>query len=768
MTSSSSQTYWKTVVHVTGIVQGVGFRPTVYRYATEAGLGGFVLNNSDGVFVTLLGDLEKTRSFVSRLQEQPPPLARVETLDVVEQVQVEGQPALGFAITSSEGSKGRTTLISPDIASCDDCVTEMNDPADKRYRYPFLNCTNCGPRYTIIADIPYDRPLTTMSEFPMCPFCRREYEDPLDRRFHAQPTCCPECGPELTLLNSKGEVLQCADPVAQVLAALAEGQIVAIKGLGGYHLACNPRDDEAVALLRARKRRDEKPLAVMARDETTAETLAILDPVERRLVASRQRPIVLLEKRQPFPLSPLVAPGNRWIGVMLPYTPLHHLLLQGDLDVLVMTSANVSDEPIVKGNLEAVDRLGEIADCFLVHNRRILCRVDDSVMRVAGGRAMHLRRSRGFVPVPVELGRSGPPVLAVGAELKSTICVTRGTHAFVSQHIGDLEDERAWDFFAETVSHLLQMLAVDPAIVVHDLHPEYLSTRHARELSGVELLGVQHHHAHILSCMAEHRLLQPVIGLALDGTGWGPDGTIWGGEILAVKGAEFTRLGHFKPLPLPGNTMAIREPWRMALSYLHDSFGGRLDDSWSTWASWFQNDSSRQLWGLLDRGHRFHTSSGAGRLFEAVSAMLGVRTVNTFEGQAAMELEMLAAPSSDARPLPYALHSGSHSFVLDFGPTVRELATALGRGAPRQSLAYAFHLTVAQALVAAAEQARQMTGLGDVVVSGGVFQNDLLCKCLLPALDAAGFQCFSHSLVPPNDGGISLGQAYFARLREEG
>lgn len=760
--SGCSSPVFKVVLHIAGIVQGVGFRPTVYRYALEERLGGHVLNDSNGVFVTLVGSAGAIERFAQRLLEQPPPLAKIESFEELTREEVQECGDAEFSIARSVGGSERTTLISADMATCDDCVSEMFSREDRRYGYPFLNCTNCGPRYTIIEDIPYDRPLTTMKQFGLCAACRAEYEDPLDRRFHAQPTCCPECGPRLSLLDASGQVVQSEALVPHVLAALARGYIVAVKGLGGFHLACDARSGEAVARLRRRKRRDEKPFAVMASSLDVLSGFACLNEVEKRLVVSRERPIVLLKKRKSFGLASQIAPGNRWIGVMLPYTPLHHLLLSGASDVLVMTSANLSDEPIVKANDEAVDRLAGIADLFVVHDRRILTRVDDSVMRVANGRALHLRRSRGFVPVPIDMGRAVPSVLAMGGELKSTVCITRGRHAFVSQHIGDLEDERSWDFYLETVDHMRKVLDVTPGTVVYDLHPEYLSTKHALEMPGVSRVGVQHHHAHVLSCMAEHRLREPVIGLALDGTGWGPDGTVWGGEVLAVDGVDCQRLGHFKALPLPGNAMAIREPWRMALSYVHDAFCGSLSGAWESWAPWGGRKEAPALLRLLDQGYGFFASSGAGRLFEAVGALLGVRPVNTFEGQSAMELEMLAVAFAGAEALPFDLVPGEGPFVLDFARCIRELVEGRCSGVAPERLAYLFHVTVARALLAAACRARVLTGTERVILSGGVFQNDLLTSRLVGLLEEHGFQVFTHSLVPPNDGGISLGQAYYA------
>ena len=751
----------RTLIRVQGIVQGVGFRPTVYRYARDNSLTGYVLNDSEGVEIELVGEAEAIDRFIAALQDAPPPLARIDSLSVlVREVAPSPTPA-EFGIVPSRSAERGATLISPDIATCEDCVAEMGDPGDRRFGHPFLNCTNCGPRYTIIEDVPYDRPMTTMRDFVRCHRCEEEYTDPLDRRFHAQPTCCPECGPGLSLLDDRGVAVDNAEPVAATLDQLARGGIVAVKGLGGFHLACDGANDRAVAELRRRKGRDEKPFAVMARSLDDVREFARLSGAESLLLSSRERPIVLLEKREPFPLAHGVAPNNRWIGVMLPYTPLHHLLLKSGEPALVMTSANISDEPIVKSNAEALERLGGIADLYLVHNREILIRADDSVVRAQEGRAVHLRRSRGYVPVPIDLGAAPPPVLAVGGELKNTVCLTRGRDAFVSQHIGDLEDERNYGFFQETIAHLGKVLSVRPELVVHDLHPDYLSTRFAGELEGVERVQVQHHHAHILSCLAEHRLREPVIGLSLDGTGFGTDGTIWGGEILAVDGRRSVRLGHFKPLPLPGGEAAIRQPWRMALAMLMDAFGG-VDPAWAKLFPWLARPEAAKLSALLLKSYPFVRSSGAGRVFEAVSALLGVREVNTFEGQAAMELEMAAGKGRGLRPFDVQLEGrDGEPWVIDFAPTVRQLVEARLNGEERELLATRFHATVGHSLLSAVEKAGQETGLSVVALSGGVFQNQLLTSALARDLGARGLTVYRHSLVPPNDGGLSLGQAYY-------
>jgi hydrogenase maturation protein HypF len=699
-----------------GVVQGVGFRPFVYGLARRLELGGFVLNDGHGVVVEAEGDPSRLDVFAAALSEEAPPLARVDSL-VADLLPARGESE--FAIEASAPAGG-TAAIPADTATCDDCLRELFDPHDRRYRYPFTNCTQCGPRFTIVIGVPYDRPLTTMAGFPLCDLCRAEYEDPLDRRFHAEPIACPVCGPRLSM------------PLEEAVGALASGSIVAVKGLGGYHLACDASSEEAVARLRGRKLREDKPFAVMSREP---ESLAGIGPQEEALLSSRERPIVLLRRLPDAPIAPSVAPGTQWVGVMLPYTPLHHLLLADFGGALVMTSGNRSDEPIAFEDDEARERLAGIADLFLAHDRPIHRRCEDSVVRAA----FPVRRSRGFVPSTVPLPRAATrPIVAAGAELKSTFCVARGSDAFLSAHLGDLDSELAYTSFLADLELYLAMLGVEPEVIAHDLHPEYLATKWALE-QDAELIGVQHHHAHAAACLAEHGEAGPALALVFDGTGYGIDGTLWGGELLSAELESFTRLAHLEPIPLPGGEAAIREPWRTCASYLERA--GRP----VPFARWPVVRESLKVNAPL--------SSGMGRLFDAVSALLGIRTEVTYEGQAAIELERLAE-GVEADPYSWSFGDGAALVAI--------VDDDLACGRPRAEIAAAFHETVARA---AADACAEIGEPRTVVLSGGTFQNVRLLEATSQRLEAHGFVVLTHRLVPPNDGGISYGQAAVAASR---
>ena len=721
-------------------------------------------NDAQGVVIEAEGDAEALSRLVDSLGAEAPPLAVVERVSVRE---LDPQGEGTFRIAQSRDGGGRTALVSPDVATCADCLAEIADPAARRYRYPFTNCTNCGPRFTITTTVPYDRPNTTMATFPMCPDCAAEYEDPADRRFHAQPICCPACGPQLALVDRDGAPRPAEDPLAEAAARVRAGDVVAIKGLGGYHLAVLAGDETAVAGLRHRKHRDDKPFAVMVADVAAAREWCDVGAEEEALLESPSRPVVLLEQRDGSGVAPSVAPGNRRLGVMLPYTGMHHLLAAAIGAPFVLTSGNLSDEPIVHEDDDAVRRLAEIADVFLVHDRPIHSRVDDSVTRVFRGREIVLRRSRGYAPRPVTLPWDFPrPVLACGAELKHTFCLGKGHHAFVSHHIGDLENYETWQSFTTGVEHFGRLFDVRPEVVAHDLHPEYLSTKYALELEEaaghLALTGVQHHHAHVASCLADNGETGPVIGVAFDGLGWGTDGTVWGGEILVADLAGFERVGHLDTVPMPGGAAAIREPWRMAAAWLDAIYGPDVPQHLALARS--HEDRWRDVCAVARSGVSSPATSSAGRLFDAVSALCGIRDVIRYEGQAAVELEQRADPrETGAYPLPVVAGS-----VLRLGAAdlIRAVVDDLGQGAPAGVVAARFHRGLAAGVVSACRAVRAERGLTTVACSGGVFQNALLLGLVVDGLEAEGFRVLVHSRVPPNDGGISLGQAACAGARD--
>ncbi len=747
---------------ITGIVQGVGFRPFVYRLARENRLTGFVTNTPAGVLLEVQGNGDGVERFFLQVRRETPPLARITAVVKEEMAPTEEND---FLIRESHGNAPRSALISPDVCVCDDCLRELRDPADRRYRYPFINCTNCGPRYTIIRDIPYDRPLTTMAGFAMCDECRREYEDPLDRRFHAQPNACPTCGPKLSFLSADGRPIDTPDPVRAAARELAAGRIVAVKGLGGFHLAVDAANDAAVARLRERKHREEKPLAVMAPDVETVEEFAQPTGPDIGALLSPERPIVILPARPGQTMvAPRVAPRSSTIGVMLPYTPLHFLLFDYAVPVLVMTSGNLSEEPIAIDNDEAVQRLGSIADFFLVHNRDIYLRSDDSVVRSLGGEIRPMRRSRGYVPVPVFLKRSIPSVLALGAELKNTVCLTKSDRAFVSQHVGDLENLETLSFFEQTIDHLKRILEIDPAVLAYDLHPRYLGTQYGREHENEyhAVVAVQHHHAHIASCMAEHGLGGEVIGLAMDGTGYGPDNTVWGGEVLKVSLTGFERLGHFATVPLPGGEAAIREPARMAVSYLSLAYGDEALNLDLAVLDRMGRNKAAALIEMMRNNVNCPLTSSCGRLFEAVSSLASIRDRNAYEGQAAIELEACGIGAMEEQPYPWRVERGEDGYIIRPESLIRAVVDDVLAGTPASIVSGRFHGAVMGAWEELCLALRDETGLERVVLSGGVFQNDILAERFPPLLERHGFEVYAHEIVPPNDACISLGQAVVA------
>jgi hydrogenase maturation protein HypF len=741
---------------IEGIVQGVGFRPFVYQLAVRFELAGSVRNDTRGVTVEVEGKKSTLGLFVAAIRTEKPPLAVIQSVNV-QSVPVQGES--GFRILQSALDESRRAQVAPDTFVCDDCQQELFDPADRRYQYPFINCTNCGPRYTIVTGIPYDRPLTTMADFPLCVDCQAEYDDPTSRRFHAQPNACQLCGPQLQLLDAEGQALAGKDPLAETVTRLKQGQIVAVKGLGGYHLAVDAENQDAVLELRRRKQRDEKPFALMVRNLATVQEFAAVKDDEARLLQGPERPIVLLRKKQGQTLAESIAPDNHYFGIMLPYTPLHYLLLGDEFKALVMTSANLSDEPIAFEDDEARQRLMSVADAFLAHDRRIYTRTDDSIGRVMAGRPLLLRRSRGFVPSAIALTDERRPVLAVGAELKNTVCLIRGDRAFLSQHIGDLKNLEVYDSFKKTVTHLQSILEVQPERVAHDLHPDYYSSRYALEESGLPTVAVQHHHAHMASCLAEHGIEEPAIGVIFDGIGYGTDGNIWGGEFLVGDIRTCERVGHFRYQPMPGGDLATSEPWRMALSYLQSIYG-EVPGELKVFDGIAENER-RLVAQATAKGINAPLTSSCGRLFDAVAAILGLRQTVSFEGQAAMQLEMLADPTQSTS-YPCLLSDENDLVIYNPTPMIASIVNDLQAGLGVAAIAGRFHLSIATMIEEVCAELSQRTGLNRVVLSGGVFQNCLLTEMALARLEKSGFDILTHSLVPPNDGGLALGQAVIA------
>lgn len=750
-------------MRVTGTVQGVGFRPFVFRNAVALGLKGHVLNDSAGVLLEVEGAPENVAELCRLLAEDPPPLARVTSVDWDEMEPV-GDEA--FRIVESSPGAVPNVPVSVDSATCRDCLTEIDDPADRRYRYPFTNCTNCGPRYTIVISVPYDRPATTMAPFPMCERCRAEYDDPSDRRFHAQPNACPVCGPRLSFSEPDGSLRAFGEgALGLAVSALADGRILAVKGIGGYHLAVDATDEAAVAELRRRKARDDKPFALMVPSLEAAGELCELDAKATAALVSVARPIVIAPRRPGTAIARAVAPGIEDLGVMLAYTPLHHLIMAAVGRPLVMSSGNRSDDPIAHVDSDAIERLGPMVDGILAHDRRIHVRCDDSVLRSTGRRLQSSRRSRGYAPAPMPLPRSARrQVLAVGAELKNTVSVAKGSELVCSQHIGDLEHLATYEAFLQATEHLCSLFGIEPEVVAHDMHPEYLSTKYALDLD-LETVAVQHHHAHIASCLVEHLHTGRVLGIAFDGLGYGTDGTMWGGEFLGADLSGFDRLGHLLAVPLPGGQAAIREPWRMAVCWAAKAAGDdaaaavgeRLDPRWRSVLALSQAGA--------DRSGTVMTSS-VGRLFDGVSALLGLRPRVSYEGQAAIELEMLAraVPAGKAPAYPLDVRDEGGVAVLDPSPLVATVLEELAKGTEPARIAAGFHRGLGLGTAALAAQLAGEQGLEVVALSGGVFQNARLSDTVEDALRRAGLAVLVHETVPPNDGGISIGQAAVAAL----
>jgi hydrogenase maturation protein HypF len=787
----------RTRILLHGSVQGVGFRPFVFRLATELGLRGWVSNSAQGVCIEIEGPAASREAFRARLEPERPPPSRIHSLESLE---LDAVGYRSFEIRPSAATGPRTALVLPDLATCSACLRELFDPSDRRHRYPFVNCTHCGPRFTIIEALPYDRPHTSMRGFRMCAACQAEYDNPHDRRFHAQPNACPDCGPQLALWDDGGTTLARRDDALQQAGqALRAGRILAVKGLGGFHLMVRAADEAAVRRLRKRKHREEKPLALMAPSLEAIRQICAVSPPEARLLGSPEAPIVILrrlagiaaEQDRPIrPLAPSVAPGNPNLGVMLPSTPLHHLLLDDLGEMVVATSGNLSDEPICTDEREALARLGQVADLYLVHDRPIVRHVDDSIVRIAQGRELMLRRARGFAPLPVWVTQQVPSTLAVGAHLKNSVALGRGREIFVSQHIGDLETAGALKAFRQVISDLGQLLDMKPERVMTDGHPDYLSSRHAKEF-GLPVVCVQHHYAHVLACMADNDLAAPLLGVAWDGTGYGTDETIWGGEFLRITPEAVERVGHLRLFRLPGGDAAVKEPRRAALGLLFAMMGDQVTSRRDLAPlQTFAPAEIKTLMRMLARGVNSPLTSSAGRLFDAVASLTALRHRARFEGQAAMDLEFAFDPgdSEDAYPVkldairfdarhdgqtlpPCPIHSACHAFrcpkvtqVLDWGPMIAGILEDLSSAVPVWEISAKFHNTLVEGLVAVARQ----VGERRVALTGGCFQNKYLLERSVDALRGAGFSPYWHQRVPPNDGGIALGQVFAAsRLAPE-
>jgi hydrogenase maturation protein HypF len=752
-------------ISLRGIVQGVGFRPFVFNLARRHGLSGWVNNSSEGVHLEVEGSPERVEQFTQEVARKAPPRARIESLQCED---LKPMGAVVFEIRESVEEAGKYQLISPDIATCPACREEIHTPSDRRYRYPFTNCTQCGPRFTIIEDIPYDRAKTTMAKFRLCPDCRREYDDPADRRFHAQPNACPVCGPRLRLVDPEGNPIPSPDPLSAAIELLKGGKILALKGLGGFLLACDAGKASPVEALRLRKHRPDKPFAVMLPSLGAVREHCEVSEGEENLLLSPESPIVLLSWKEGSSIDRAVAPRQRYLGVQVPYTPLHHLLMKESGMALVMTSGNRSEEPIAKDNEEALARLRGIADAFLLHDRDIFIQYDDSVAAVVKGQPHVLRRARGVAPFPIRLPFSAKPILACGGELKNTFCLTRDHYAFVSQHIGDLENLETLNHFQRTVEIYRRLFRIQPEVVAYDLHPEYLSTKYALGLPGKKV-GIQHHFAHLAGCLAENGEAGPAIGLSFDGLGYGTDGALWGGEFLVGDFRSFRRRAHFEYLPMPGGAAAIRHPWRMALSYVYHLLGKeRLMKVLPLFTRAAQSSASgeekiRVLLQQMDKRMNSPLTSSCGRLFDGVSALLGLCPSISFEGQAAMELEMIA-DREEGGEYEFILEPEADQEIIRLRPIIDGVLLDLDRGTSPSRISGKFHNTLVEIGKAVCEKIRRQGGPEKVALSGGVFQNRLLLERMSTALERAGFQVLVHRQVPCNDGGLSLGQAVIANF----
>lgn len=746
---------------IKGIVQGVGFRPFIHKLVQNYHLSGWVINSNQGVEIEVEGKEEEVNNFISSIKEKLPPLARIEKIDI-NQLPLIGYK--GFFIKKSVVKKeDGFVLVSPDISICKDCLQELFDPHNRRFRYPFINCTNCGPRFTIIKDIPYDRKKTTMNNFKMCSLCQGEYDNIEDRRYHAQPNACADCGPQLSLYQNKKR-LENIDPIEEAVKLLKRGKIGAIKGLGGFHLACDATNNKAVVRLRRLKKREVKPFAIMSFSIEKIKQYCKIEEKEEEWLMNWARPIVLLKKRKDSLISPLVAPLNSYLGVMLPYTPLHHLLLKDNFLALIMTSGNITDQPIIGDNLEAFEKLDRISDFFLLYNRDVFNRCDDSVVKIINDDNVFFRRSRGYVPYPIIIDFKLKEVLALGGELKNTISFSKENYIFLSQYLGDLKSVETLEFFKESIASFKKMFRIKPEIIACDLHPDYLSTRYAEEMKvkkGLKVVKVQHHHAHIVSCMAENNIKEKVIGVAYDGTGYGDDANIWGGEFLLCDFKKYSRVGHLKYYPLPGGDKAIVEPWRMAYSYLFSIYGSKAKTLDIDFIRRMDGNSLSIIEKMIDKNINSPLTSSCGRLFDAVSSIIGIRDEISYEGQAAMELESFCASGIKER-YKFSIYKEGEKFIIDPQEIFINIIEELKRGIGKDVIAAKFHNTVAEFTLHLCGKIRADAGINKIALSGGVFQNKYLTEKIVSLLKDNGFKVFIQRKVPANDGGISLGQAVIA------
>ena len=754
-------------VTLEGVVQGVGFRPFVYRLATSLNLKGYTLNSREGVVIEVEGKKEQIKKFLFQLEKSAPPLANITRRKIIH---LSPQGYKKFLVKESQNKERGNLLIAPDVSICSVCQKEVLAPSNRRYQYPFINCTDCGPRFTIIKNLPYDREKTTMQKFKMCSFCQEEYEEPTNRRYHAQPNGCEKCGPEVTLVKSPGFIVHTKGKVAikETIKLLKEGEIVAIKGLGGFHLICDATNEKAVKRLRRRKKRPSKPLALMALDVKSIRKFCVVKQGEENLLKSPQRPILLLRKLSGSPLASSIAPKNNYLGVMLPYTPLHYLVLKSNLLAIIATSGNLRDEPMVIENEEAIKKLSSITSHFLLHNRDIYNRCDDSILEIRGKGESFIRRARGYVPLPIELPFELKEILATGAELKNTFCLTRGNLAFLSQHIGDLKDYESLKFYEEAIERFKKLFEIKPKIIAYDLHPDYFSTRYAFDhSSNCRAIGIQHHYAHIASCMAENGIKEKekVIGVAFDGTGYGNDKRIWGGEFFVCNYHDFKRIAHLKYLPLPGGDKAIEEPYRMAISYLFFSFGNDFPEIEFT-KRW--RKKIPLVLSMIKQKVNSPLTSRMGRFFDAVSSILGIRNFSTYEGQAAMELQAEAerAQRLNLKGYNYKMERNKDIYIIEPELIIRGIVKDLENEVSKTSVALKFHYTIAQIIESVCQEIREKTEINKVCLSGGVFQNGLLTELTGRGLEKGGFKLYLQRKVPANDGGICLGQAVIANFQK--